>query len=96
MGKEDIGTYIAAMPEDAYGKPYRIGGKILSEKFGVGTVIGVARGSDGSVCTVCNFRAAYRANGHVTSRWRTWLVRASEGAVVPDSVPDGAGEDEEA
>lgn len=35
------------MPKDAYGNPYRIGGKILSERFGVGTVVGIASGSDG-------------------------------------------------
>lgn len=74
-----IGKYIRELPRDAYGNRYRLGGKIASQKFGIGTVIGVARGCDGRICIVCNFRAAYRAAGHVTSKWRTWLVPAEEG-----------------
>lgn len=92
MAKEDIGVYICDMPKDAYGNPYRIGGKILSERFGVGTVVGVARGSDGAVCVVCNFRAAYREkNGRPVSKWRTWLVRAGEGAAVGDDAEPADG-----
>lgn len=46
MGKRiGVYKYIHALPRDAYGNRYRIGGKILSQKFGLGTVIGVlARG----------------------------------------------------
>lgn len=61
MGKRTgVYKYIHALPRDAYGNRYRIGGKVLSQKFGLGTVIGVARGGDGRICVVCNFRAAYR------------------------------------
>lgn len=77
-----IGKYIRELPRDAYGNRYRLGGKIASLKFGIGTVIGVARGCDGRICIVCNFRAAYRAAGHVTSKWRTWLVPAEEGVAI--------------
>lgn len=60
MGKRTgVYKYIHALPRDAYGNRYRIGGKVLSQKFGLGTVIGVARGGDGRICVVCNFRAAY-------------------------------------
>lgn len=58
------------------------GGRILSQKFGLGTVIGVARGGDGRICVVCNFRAAYGEAGKFTSKWRTWLVPAEEGVAV--------------
>lgn len=48
MGKRiGVYKYIHALPRDAYGNRYRIGGRILSQKFGLGTVIGVARGGDG-------------------------------------------------
>lgn len=58
MGKRTgVYKYIHALPRDAYGNRYRIGGKVLSQKFGLGTVIGVARGGDGRICVVCNFRA---------------------------------------
>lgn len=43
MGKRTgVYKYIHALPRDAYGNRYRIGGKVLSQKFGLGTVIGVA------------------------------------------------------
>ena len=75
MGKRiGVYKYIHALPRDAYGNRYHIGGRILSQKFGLGTVIGVARGGDGRTCVVCNFRAAYREGGVVVSKWRTWLV----------------------
>lgn len=74
--------YIHALSRDAYGNRYRIGGKAVSQKFGLGTVIGVARGGDGRICVVCNFRAAYRDGGHIVSKWRTWLVPAEEGVAV--------------
>lgn len=83
MGKRiGVYKYIHALPRDAYGNRYRIGGKILSQKFGLGTVIGVARGGDGRTCVVCNFRAAYREGGVAVSKWRTWLVPAEEGVAV--------------
>lgn len=83
MGKRiGVYKYIHALPRDAYGNRYRIGGKILSQKFGLGTVIGVARGGDGRICVVCNFRAAYGEAGKFTSKWRTWLVPAEEGVAV--------------
>lgn len=45
MGKRiGVYKYIHALPRDAYGNRYHIGGRILSQKFGLGTVIGVARG----------------------------------------------------
>lgn len=48
MGKRiGVYKYIHALPRDAYGNRYHIGGRILSQKFGLGTVIGVARGGDG-------------------------------------------------
>lgn len=73
MGKRiGVYKYIHALPRDAYGNRYHIGGRILSQKFGLGTVIGVARGGDGRICVVCNF----------TSKWRTWLVPAEEGVAV--------------
>ena len=72
MGKRTgVYKYIHALPRDAYGNRYHIGGRILSQKFGLGTVIGVARGGDGRTCVVCNFRAAYREGGVVVSKWRT-------------------------
>lgn len=78
MGKRTgVYKYIHALPRDAYGNRYRIGGKILSQKFGLGTVIGVARGG-----VVCSFRAAYGEAGKFTSKWRTWLVPAEEGVAV--------------
>ena len=77
-----VHEYIHALPRDAYGNRYRIGGKILSQKFGLGTVIGVARGSDGRICVACNFRAAYREGGVTVSKWRTWLVPAEDGVAV--------------
>ena len=81
MGKRiGVYKYIHALPRDAYGNRYRIGGKILSQKFGLGTVIGVARGGDGRICVVCNFRAAYGEAGKFTSKWRTWP--AEEGVAV--------------
>ena len=41
MGKRTgVYKYIHALPRDAYGNRYRIGGKVLSQKFGLGTVIG--------------------------------------------------------
>lgn len=43
---------------------------------------GVARGGDGRICVVCNFRAAYGEAGKFTSKWRTWLVPAEEGVAV--------------
>ena len=59
MGKRiGVYKYIHALPRDAYGNRYHIGGRILSQKFGLGTVIGIARGGDGRTCVVCNFRAA--------------------------------------
>lgn len=83
MGKRTgVYKYIHALPRDAYGNRYRIGGKILSQKFGLGTVIGVARDGDGRICVVCNFRAAYGEAGKFTSKWRTWLVPAEEGVAV--------------
>lgn len=83
MGKRTgVYKYIYALPCDAYGNRYRIGGKILSQKFGMGTVIGVARGGDGRICVVCNFRAAYWEGGVAVSKWRTWLVPAEEGVAV--------------
>lgn len=43
MGKRiGVYKYIHALPRDAYGNRYHIGGRILSQKFGLGTVIGVA------------------------------------------------------
>ena len=44
--------------------------------------VGVARGGDGRICVVCNFRAAYGEAGKFTSKWRTWLVPAEEGVAV--------------
>lgn len=82
-GKANRGVQVhPCAPRDAYGNRYRIGGKILSQKFGLGTVIGVARGGDGRICVVCNFRAAYGEAGKFTSKWRTWLVPAEEGVAV--------------
>ena len=52
MGKRiGVYKYIHALPRDAYGNRYHIGGRILSQKFGLGTVIGVARGGDGRIST---------------------------------------------
>lgn len=83
MGKRiGVYKYIHALPRDAYGNRYHIGGRIFSQKFGLGTVIGVARGGDGRTCVVCNFRASYREGGVVVSKWRTWLVPAEEGVAV--------------
>lgn len=66
MGKRiGVYKYIHALPRDAYGNRYRIGGKILSQKFGLGTVIGVARGGDGRICVVCNFPRGLRRGGQV-------------------------------
>lgn len=42
----------------------------------------MARGGDGRICVVCNFRAAYGEAGKFTSKWRTWLVPAEEGVAV--------------
>lgn len=84
-----IEGYIRELPRDAYGNRYRLGGKIASPKFGIGTVIGVARGCDGRICIVCNFRAAYRAAGHVTSKWRTWLVPIDEGVAFQETGREG-------
>ena len=87
MGKRTgVYKYIHALPRDAYGNRYRIGGKILSQKFGLGTVIGVARGGDGRICVVCNFRAAYGAAGKCPSNWRTALVPAEEGGALEVKV----------
>ena len=39
MGKRiGVYKYIHALPRDAYGNRYHIGGRILSQKFGLGTV----------------------------------------------------------
>ena len=82
MGKRiGVYKYIHALPRDAYGNRYHIGGRILSQKFGLGTVIGIARGGDGRTCVVCNFRAAYREErGHL--QMAHVLVPAEEGVAV--------------
>lgn len=89
-----VREYIRKFPHDAYGNRYHIGGKVVSQKFGMGTVIGVARGGDGRMCVVCNFRAAYRDGGHTVSKWRTWLVPAEEGVAVEVTGEEDAGGEE--
>lgn len=79
LGIRDL---IAKWPVDAYGKRYHIGCKVLHPGFGIGTAIGVARGSDGEVCIVCNFHPDRDTFGQEAARWRTWLIHAVDGAVV--------------
>lgn len=82
-GKANRGVQVhPCAPPRCLREPLSIGGRILSQKFGLGTVIGVARGGDGRICVVCNFRAAYGEAGKFTSKWRTWLVPAEEGVAV--------------
>ena len=58
MGKRTgVYKYIHALPRDAYGNRYRIGGKVLSQKFGLGTVLGVARGGAGREDLTAHVRA---------------------------------------
>lgn len=77
LGK--LRRFLADMPFDAYGNKYAIGGNVLSERFGIGKVLGVAVGKDGTICIVCQFEE--------NARWRTWLVRADE-CVAVDLVDD--------
>lgn len=87
MGKRiGVYKYIHALPRDAYGNRYHIGGRILSQKFGLGTVIGVARGGDGRTCVVCNFRAAYREGGVAVA----WCESFDKAVAVCDALTLGA------
>ena len=43
------------MPKDAYGNEYELGGYILSPKYGIARVVGVAVGEDGSACVVGSY-----------------------------------------
>lgn len=78
--------YIKDMPEDAYGTQYRIGGWAVSPTRGAGRVMGVAVGADGSVCLVCSFHRHVSGEGKYASRWRTWLVRASDAVAMDEYV----------
>lgn len=88
-----IRSYITEWPLDAYGNRYYIGAKVISPRFGVGTVIGLANGFDRRTCAVCGFHTPVPVGlDEDTARWRTWLIPVEEGVVVGKSTSTDEGE----
>lgn len=72
------------MPKDAYGNEYELGGYILSPKYGIARVVGVAVGEDGSACVVCSYAQPDLDDPYPgkPAKWRTWLFRAKSNIAV--------------
>ena len=80
-------------PCDMNGTPYKLGGQIMSPRFGTGYVLGIASGVDGRVCIVASFHGEYKkrfSNGTKPFRWQTWLVPADEGIALNKELEDKA------
>lgn len=72
------------MPKDAYGNEYELGGYILSPKYGIARVVGVAVGEDGSACVVGSYAQPDLDDPYPgkPAKWRTWLFRAKSNIAV--------------
>ena len=64
MGKRTgVYKYIHALPRDAYGNRYRIGGKVLSQKFGLGTAVAWCESFDKAVAVCDALTLGAKASG---------------------------------
>lgn len=79
------GRFIRQMPRDMYGKRFSIGGFVFAAGWGIGKVLGIARGEAGALCLVVSFDRSLDTTfreegpeGAKTKRWRTWLVPLNE------------------
>lgn len=84
--KQKVSEFLTEMPSDPYGKRFEIGRFAFTKKFGVGRVIGLAFGADGSLCLVCSFHRRMCEKGQYPSRWKTWLVRVTEAVALDEDI----------